>query len=125
MSNSKTLQEIKASLDKLDTKFKEARAAYGDCATPNPDLSNQIWDICYNMMDGLRQYVYTIADDLSRHCSDGHIPPIRGAERMNKALKAVGLDGDYKAEPREIYANSKYEIKASKGQFEINLVNKV
>jgi hypothetical protein len=99
----KKLEELKASIDKIDTKFKELRG--GPEMATNSDINNQIWNTCYDMVDGLRQYVYTIADALYKHQNNGHLPPIVGAERMNKALKSTGMDGDYKAEPRTIYSS--------------------
>ena len=122
MNDIKSLKEIQTNLDNLDKQFKEIKASC--CESPvSPELNNQIWNICYDMVDGLRQYVYRIADELYTHKTNGHLPPIVGAERMNRALEAVGLDGDYVAEPKEIYAKCKYNIISSKQntQFEISL----
>lgn len=111
----KNLQELKASIDKIGDKFKELQA---QPVMSNPELNNQIWNTCYDMVDGLRQYVYTIADALYEHKTKGHLPPIVGAEKMNKALKACGLDGDYKAEPKSIFASKN---RYGKPEFEVDL----
>jgi hypothetical protein len=122
MNGHQSLQEIKANLDNLDTKFNEMKAVYADSPSPSSDITSQIWNICYDMVSSLRKYVYRVEDALYEH-KKGHLPPILGAERMNRALEAVGLDGDYKAEPKEIYANSKYNVKAGKNsQFELDLI---
>lgn len=36
---------------------------------------------------------------------EGHLPKIVGATAMQKALKAIGMDGDYQVEKKTIYAN--------------------
>lgn len=105
-----TLEELKQTMASLDDKFKQLK---GNGDSMSPEMSNQIWDICYSMVSNLRQYVYAVEDSFYEH-KKNHIPPIIGAERMNNALEVLGLAGDYKAEPRTIFANSKYKISAGK-----------
>lgn len=115
----KELEKLKESLASLDKKFVQLKGNHD--TVNNPELNNQIWNICYDMIAGLRQYVYSIDDRLYEHSSQGHIPKIVGAERMNNALEALGLDGDYRAEPKTIYA---YNIQANKNGVELDLKSK-
>ncbi len=43
--------------------------------------------------------------DFYKHTTEGHLPKIEGATAMEKALKALGLAGDYEVEKKTIYAN--------------------
>ena len=112
-----TLEELKQTLASLDDKFKELKGN-GEIVT-SPDLQSQIWNVCYDMVSNLRNYVYAVEDRMYSKWQDhqlGHLPQILGAERMNNALETLGLDGDFKAEPKTIYASDyKYSIKATKG----------
>ena len=51
-----------------------------------------------NQIDGLYRTFYSHLD--------GHLPALVGAERMSKALKALGLAGDFDVQKKVIYANS-------------------
>lgn len=50
-------------------------------------------------IDGLRSALYS-------HVSEGHLPKIEGAAAMSKALKALGLDGDYEVAKQVVYAST-------------------
>ncbi len=43
-----------------------------------------------------------------QHVSNGHLPAINGAEKMEKALTALGIGGDYEVKKPVVYANTKY-----------------
>jgi hypothetical protein len=52
----------------------------------------------YYGLDSLRQYIYRLESafyDYTYAHNKGHLPPIKGAQQMEKALKAIGADGDY------------------------------
>lgn len=51
-----------------------------------------------NQIDGLYRTFYSHLD--------GHLPALIGAERMSKALKALGLSGDFDVQKKVIYANT-------------------
>lgn len=63
-----------------------------------------------NYLDSRFQWVWESIDrlreSLYEHTSDGHLPPIEGAAAMTKALKALGLDGDYEVVKQTVYAST-------------------
>ena len=63
-----------------------------------------------NYFDNRFQYVWESINELRgalyEHCSDGHLPKIEGATAMSKALKALGLDGDYEVVKQTVYAST-------------------
>lgn len=63
-------------------------------------VSNLAWQIDY-----LSSNFYSYA---STH-SQGHLPPINGADKMEQALKKLGIDGDYNVVKPTIYASNKVE----------------
>ena len=56
-------------------------------------------------------YVYS---SFAEHCQKGHLPPVIGAGKMQKALDALGISDDYAVEKKFIYANKH-------GDFEVDL----
>jgi len=65
-------------------------------------------DYIYSMMQNMYSYLSYIESSLYKYemeHSVGHLPPIEGASAMSKALKTLGLDGDYQVEKRTIYAS--------------------
>ena len=47
-----------------------------------------------------------------REHSEGHLPPINGAEKMEAALDALGISGDYQIQKPVIYASQGVHIKS-------------
>jgi len=47
-----------------------------------------------------------VENEFYRHISSGHLPPIEGPEKMQKAIDALGIGGDYKVEKRTVYAST-------------------
>ncbi len=90
------LQEIKASIEKLEKIYQEAKADMSDSS--NNDVYYKCMDACYQMIGGLRNYIYLAEDriynSLAEH-NKGHLPKIQGAEKMKNALETLGIDGDY------------------------------
>lgn len=74
--------------------------------------SEQIVSLNYQVSEMNRrfQYVWENINELRgllyEHASDGHLPPIEGAAAMSKALKALGLDGDYEVAKQVVYAST-------------------
>lgn len=101
----KEINELKANFETLSEKLKISKASYHD----DPKMC-EIMDFVYSMMESCHRRIDYISEDIysfiDKH-SEGHIPPIVGAERMNKALKVLGLDDDYEAYPKYISANTK------------------
>jgi hypothetical protein len=69
---------------------------------------NQLVDVVLRISDNLYSYVAEVDgwnyEKWDKHLV-GHIPSIIGAEKMNKALKVLGLSEDYVAQPKVIYSS--------------------
>ncbi len=115
-------QNIKKELDNLKTAIASADAKYKEIVA-NPKKNEMTMEDCMAAMSYLHErvgHVYSYAsrveDSLHEfardHSGPGHLPKIVGADKMNKALKALGMDGDYQVE--------KKMIRASKDQVIVN-----
>jgi hypothetical protein len=56
------------------------------------------------LWDSLARYQQWTAQRMNQH-EQGHLPPIKGPAAMTKALKTLGLDGDYDVAKQTIYAS--------------------
>ena len=68
------------------------------------DCMNAIYSVAdnlHNRMDRMSASMYAYQDSHST----GHLPPIVGAGKMNKALASLGLDEDFEASKKTIYAS--------------------
>lgn len=74
------------------------------CDVPSPTYSDIQW--LSSQIDTIRQDYWDLWNQLYDHMNNGHIPQIVGAEAMQKALKVLGLDGDYQVQPKVIYASN-------------------
>ena len=109
MKNSE-LKQLKQSLAELENKFKETLANGEPINNDSPEAKyntqlNNLASYLFNMIDNLRTYIYKLEDQLYTHASEGHLPKIVGADRMNYCLKTLKLDVSYKAEPKIVYAS--------------------
>ncbi len=84
------LQKIIASPDKTQNDMQS-------CMNAIYSIANNLHDRMDRMQSSLWQYQDSHAD--------GHIPAIKGAGAMNKALTALGLDKDFVAQKKSIYAS--------------------
>jgi Mg2+ and Co2+ transporter CorA len=110
----KQMQSALASLSedfkKFSLKFK-SKADGGELEQEPDDTEDKLSemsDMMYKMVEGIYRYVSEIESSMWNYQynhANGHIPPIVGAEKMNKALKVLGLDGDYEASPKVIMAS--------------------
>lgn len=57
-------------------------------------------------IDFLQAQVFESFDALSSHVRNGHLPPIKGAEKLQKALEILKIDGDYEIEKPVIYSTA-------------------
>lgn len=73
-------------------------------------------DEVYDMIEGLYSYVnyemkYAfnrinyLAQSFYSHAYEGHLPKVNGAEQMQKAVSALGLDGEYEVQKKTIWAS--------------------
>jgi hypothetical protein len=53
-------------------------------------------------MEWMERRIETNAEKLYGHMNEGHIPPIQGAGKMNRALEILGLSEDYDARRKVI-----------------------
>lgn len=80
----------------------------GEPCEPKVDYSDlsAIYQYIDQMLSYLRTNLSDIQTQLWAHINNGHLPVIRGADGMVKALKALGMDGDYQVEKETVYANN-------------------
>lgn len=106
----------KAKLEEKDGKFivtYEASAVSPEGPSVEEKMSNMMnW--MASRMDKICSSIYAEIDSLyashSTH-KQGHLPPF-SPSAMNKVLKIAGMQDDYKAEPRTIYASTSVEFGA-------------
>lgn len=110
------LNEIKANIEKFDKQYRELKG-YGECCDkPCPaEIEDRLYSMCQNIyryIDSSISYIYQWQD---RH-SSGHLPPIQGAEKLQNALKTLGISEDYEVNKRQLWAsvnsqgNNKFEV---------------
>ncbi len=103
----KKLEEAKAASDKA---FEELKATV-DNSAPAQDLINRVMAYLQTFegrMGYLQDTVMNHRDDFNQHVSQGHLPPIKSREHMDRAIKKLGLDEEYQAAPKKVvYANTK------------------
>jgi hypothetical protein len=113
----KDMTQIKSQIESLDKESKKIlqtiKASITDTSpgiqpTISVNVISELANNLYDYIDNLRSAIWKIEDNfynmMSAH-KDGHLPPINGPEKMNKALSVLGLDGDYQVEKRTIYAS--------------------
>jgi len=54
----------------------------------------------------LSSAVSELDNALWKHRTEGHLPAIIGPEKMQKAIEALGLAGDYEVQKRVVYASN-------------------
>lgn len=82
------------------------------CCEPKPicqeDLS-QLAGYIFREMQYQNNWLLGIITSLENafynHITRGHLPPIEGPEKMEKAIEALGISGDYKVEKRVVWAS--------------------
>ena len=96
------------SASKMLEKYKHLSKAVD---TMNPDdMKNRMNDLCSYVSD-LSMSMQYLSNDMTRlyenanRHMDGHLPPLKGAGNMKKALKALGMEDDYSVQSPTIYAS--------------------
>lgn len=105
-------------MNNIDPKLKELKASIetiGNEIKAMPE-KNDMMDKMHQMMSSMYNYVdYVLARSNERinacenkmydhMASSSHLPPIKGAGKMQKALKTLGLDDDYEAIKIPLYS---------------------
>lgn len=99
----KDFQEAHAKSKEFVEKYKETVKA-DVCDT---DKLNHLCCFVEDLQYAFRSLNYQLEylwESLSRHMQ-GHLPPIKSTEQLERALKALGLDKEYEVEKRTIYAS--------------------
>lgn len=113
----KELQEIRANVDVLVQKYKKIKAdmpvSPDSCGDDTHDqMMRDMQDTMYQMLSYVHQRISNAEDTFYNYTSDhqlGHLPSIKGAEKMQTALKVLKLDGDYEVyKPMIAAASEKY-----------------
>lgn len=76
---------------------------------PKDEYLYWMTEYLYSYISQVEQFMYHY---VSYH-SDGHLPPIQGADKMETALNKLGIGGDYEVRKPVIYA-SQTETKTDK-----------
>ena len=86
------------------------------------DMMGSIANNLHDRMDFMHKRMNDVENNHYKHSSTagGHLPPILGADKMNKALKALGLDGEYNVNKKELYAS----IKLNQNTLEVEILPK-
>ena len=95
------------SLASLQEKLQEAIAYADDCCKETATLADLQNAFSYfnDRIRYVNDQMNSLWTSLYEHTSQGHLPKLAGAAQMEKALKALGLDGDYEVQKRVIYAS--------------------
>lgn len=96
------LKEVQAKLQEIKTFYSEATISPEN---NYDDLKCGI-DCLYNELQFLYRYISNVEDMLLSHAKNGHLPPIIGPDKLTKAIKILGLDGDYEVNKRQIWASN-------------------
>jgi len=110
------LKELRQNLAALDEKAKQAKADM----TEKEDENAYLFDYLFQSISYMREYMYQLEDQLWQHSSpsNGHLPKIKGAGKMESALKTLGLNDDYDVQKPTIYASAS---RSGNKQFEVTL----
>ena len=120
-------QENLDKLNKLNETFSSLIKEFSNLVDKNkeikgatPTAQDEMMNKMYNMMGSIANNLHDridfvhkrmcgLEDEHYKHKStqNGHLPPIIGAGKMNKALKALGLDNEYNVNKKELYASIK------------------
>lgn len=120
MNIPKELQDLRASIEILTNKYKEVKAtkkvkADGIEMEKEDDCCKCLCDELENTLFQLVNYIHSRISYLENSFyayeyehSEGHLPKIKTASDMKRALDVLGLADDYEVKKQVIYANDKY-----------------
>lgn len=119
MDSNNNLKQLKESLAQIEKQYNEIK---GDMPVdPKMDKYNSMMDMMYRGFSNLRDYIYGLESKMYAQMDThkkGHLPPILGADKMSKALKTLGCDGDYEIQKPVIYARASRQ---GNKEFEVEL----
>ena len=100
--NLKLLAEYKEGLDRFENSCTAVDEAIDKNVT-QPELEVLVIRLA-DEFRWINERISWIQDDISKHLR-GHFPAIPSTEQMQRALKILKLDKEYKVEPKVIYSN--------------------
>ena len=94
----------------IEEKENDVLVAYEvECKSCEEENEREMYCQMYREFDRRMEYVWARMDRMEqriwKHESEGHIPPIKSAEQLQRALAALGLDSEYDVQKRTIYAS--------------------
>jgi len=106
------LQEIKASIEKLDKNYRESKG-YGECCDKPTPAETQ--DIMYSMIQGVYKYIDYVQSNFysyqDRHETNyTHLPKLTPSQ-TEKLLKAAGASEDFNVQKKIIWASDRNGVK--------------
>jgi hypothetical protein len=121
MNIPKELQELRANTEELVKKYKEIKALSPENSHESDKRISDIEDIIFRMVSYIHTRINNLEDGFYQWMWDhagfqsGHLPPIKGAEKMENALKVLGLDKDYDVKkPMVMAASTQYGLEIVK-----------
>jgi hypothetical protein len=107
MDKNKELQEIKASIETLDKKYRESKG-YGEVSTKPCDSESS--DMLYSMIQGVYRYIDYVQGNTynwqDNHTSKStHLPKLT-ASQTEKLLKSCGANEDFDVARPTIFARA-------------------
>ena len=103
MTIPKELQELRANVETLTQKYKEVKAQDPNCPL------GELEDLLFRLISGVHNRISYLEDGFYDwaydHQSNGHLPKILGAGKMEKALDKLGLSDDYDVRKPVVYAS--------------------
>lgn len=76
-------------------------------------MANYIFREMQYQTNWLAAEIAYIENALYKHVSSGHLPPINGADKLQKALEVLGISGDYEVRKPVVFASTRNGIEAS------------
>lgn len=103
------LEKLKQAMASIEVKMKEVKADMEEGPDSVDSKMSSMMGYCCDMVNNLRQYVYRVEDAMYSKFSDhsiGHLPPINGAGKMEKALEKLGIAEDYNISKPTIWVSA-------------------
>ncbi len=95
----KELLELSLAFVDLKSKFDKSKADMDDASN-----NEYLWNCMANIHARIDRVVGAMYDYQDNH-QKGHLPPITGPDKMTKAIKTLGMEGDYSVMKPTIYAS--------------------
>src|SRR5260221_14726850 len=108
MNTKEKFDELSTSFAGLQNTFKEVIAKAKTSPEPMSPTTQDCMDAMYSSLNNVHQRISSLSDDMyayQHNHQDVHLPKIVGAGAMNKALAALGMDSDFAAQKKTIWAS--------------------